>query len=168
MKDHWIVGILLTLLIPNLAQGQSNARRESLRGLGGVEVLVEKIDPQAERFGLTQSQVQTDTELRLRKAGIRVLSEENTAKQGSPFLYVNINTSEAKEKAISGVFSYSIVLELRQRVILERDTSIRVMGTTWTITSKGVVGQNKLPSLREIVADYVDEFINDYLAVNQR
>lgn len=131
-----------------------------------MEVLVEEIDPQAETFGLTRSQLQTDTELRLRKAAIRVLAEQEAENQGSPLLYININASGAKD--IVGVFSYAIRLELRQRVILERDTSIRVIATTWTITSKGVVGANKLRNLRQIVADYVDEFINDYLAVNQR
>src|SRR2546425_3316356 len=67
--------------------------RETLRGLKGVGVVVERVSPDAERDGLTQSQLQTDVELRLRKAGIPALTQEECrATPGHPFLYVNVNT----------------------------------------------------------------------------
>jgi hypothetical protein len=166
MKRYCIFLLLLTFFLQESAEGQSNPRRESLRGLKGLEVVVEVIEPQAERLGLTRAQVQTDVELRLRKAGIRVLTEEEAERQGSTYLYINITASEARD--VPGLYSYLIDLSFRQRVILERDQSIRTIAATWNIASKGVVGANKLRNLREIVADYIDEFINDYLAANQR
>lgn len=47
-------------------------RKEILWGLDGVEVLVEGVQPNAERYGVTQQLLQTDTELRLRMHGIKV------------------------------------------------------------------------------------------------
>ena len=47
-------------------------QREILRGIHGIQVIVEQITPDAEKYGLTQQLLQTDTELRLRQNGIRV------------------------------------------------------------------------------------------------
>jgi hypothetical protein len=46
----------------------------SLRGLQGVEVMVEDVDPEAERDGLTRNQLQVIVESELRKAGIKLLT----------------------------------------------------------------------------------------------
>lgn len=47
-------------------------RKEILWGLDCVEVLVEGIRPNAERYGVTKQLLQTDTELQLRMHGIKV------------------------------------------------------------------------------------------------
>src|SRR5512139_1447514 len=65
-----VVGIGL-LLLPVSAWGQgSAAQRATLKGVNTVEVVVEAMDPVAERDGLTRAQLQTDVEERLRQAGI--------------------------------------------------------------------------------------------------
>ena len=46
--------------------------KKYLKGLLAVEVLVEQIKPEVEKYGLTEQLLQTDTELRLRQHGIRV------------------------------------------------------------------------------------------------
>ena len=53
-------------------------RKEILRGLDGVEVLVEGLQPNAERYGITQQLLQTDTELHLRMHGIKVGTDVQT------------------------------------------------------------------------------------------
>ena len=69
----------------------TKATRESLRGLTGVEVVVENVPPDLEPAGLTANQLRTDAELRLRKAGIRVLTREETlATPGVPYLYIRV------------------------------------------------------------------------------
>ena len=50
--------------------------RKTLVGLSGVYVLVETIEDDVERDGLSRAQIQTDMELKLREAGIPVLTEE--------------------------------------------------------------------------------------------
>jgi hypothetical protein len=52
-----------------------------LPGLEGVEVVVEDVNPKAEKYGLTRQLLQTDTELRLRQNGIRVLTDEQAPNQ---------------------------------------------------------------------------------------
>lgn len=50
-------------------------RKEILWGLDGVSVTVERINPEAEKYGLTQQVLQTDTELHLRMHGIKVSTD---------------------------------------------------------------------------------------------
>jgi hypothetical protein len=87
---YWV---LLLGIVPVVCAGAFGPddpfSRETLRGLGAVHVVIEHLQPNAERAGLTRSQVQTDVELRLRKAGIRVLKEqEKLASPGMPYLYI--------------------------------------------------------------------------------
>ena len=65
--------------------------RSTLRGLQGIFVYVEPLDPQIEQSGLFKSQIQTDTESQLKSAGIRVLTREDFLKGfGRPYLYINL------------------------------------------------------------------------------
>ena len=48
---------------------------ESLKGLKGVEVLIEELNPDLENFNLAMIQIQSDVESKLRKAGVKVLSK---------------------------------------------------------------------------------------------
>ena len=49
--------------------------RESLRGLVGMEVLVEPLNIEIEQLGLQTVKLQSDIKQRLQKAGVRVLTE---------------------------------------------------------------------------------------------
>src|SRR6478736_8751072 len=51
------------------------AERESLRGLLGVEVLVEPLDSEIEQAGLSTDKLQEDIRQRIHKAGVKVLTE---------------------------------------------------------------------------------------------
>jgi len=139
--------------------------RETLRGLQGIEVLVENIAPEAERDGLTRRQVQTDVELRLRRAGIRVLSdEEGHTTPGRPCLYINVHTSKRDGR---GFYAYHVTVALNQDVRLARDLAMESLGTTtWSVSTVGSVGEARTREVRETVHDGVDEFINAYLAEN--
>ena len=66
--------------------------------------------------GLTEDILRTDVELKLRLAGIKILSiEEQLKTLGMPWLYLNINTLTLP----SGVlFSWTVFLHLRQEVDL--------------------------------------------------
>ena len=73
--------LVLLLLASTGAQGLDNENtRATLRGLNGVQVVVEDMmKPDIERDGLTRQQLQTDVELRLRKAGISGLDGTRVA-----------------------------------------------------------------------------------------
>ena len=60
-------------------------------------------------------------------------------------------------------------VELRQRVTLIQNPSMRVLAPTWSAAGViGTVGYQKLGSLREDVRDLTDQFINAYLAANPK
>jgi hypothetical protein len=60
--------------------------RESLRGLRGVHVIVEVLRPAVKKGGLTEAMIRTDTELKLRLAGIRVLTQDEALKEAPSVL----------------------------------------------------------------------------------
>ncbi len=147
-------------------------KRCTLRGLNGVHVMLENVRAEVERLGLTKQQMQTDVELRLRKAGIRVLSKKEYQRApGTPQLYVNVNFSIHEA---SGFCAFSVNVELEQQVILIRSPEVRIEGkifpvaSTWNTGCTGFVGISNIRTVRENVRDEVDIFINAYLAENPK
>ena len=138
---------------------------KGLKGLGGVRVQIDKLPSVATQDGLYEDQLKTDVELRLRKVGIRVLSEEERLKEpGKP--YLSVTTLVAKNE--TGVYAVSVHAEILQYVLLDRDRLLGVTaGSTW---SHGVVINvvaNKMPTaVRSYLGDIVDVFINDFLTAN--
>jgi hypothetical protein len=137
--------------------------RETLRGLKGLLVIVETVKSDAEADGLRIDDIQAEVESRLEQAGVRVLShDEWRSTIGRPWLYVSVNT-------IKYLFSYffSIDVQLKQDVTLPRQPSISTSSATWEMGSIGFASIPEFPAkIQESVSSYVDNFINDYLAVN--
>lgn len=151
---------------PVLASGEYQA--QSLRGIKEFAVLIEDLKPEIEKEGLTRNIIQTDVELKLRLAGIKVITEEESFKvPGAPYLYVNVNVM--KLKTIGYVFHINV--EFRQSVNLLRKYRIEYGVPTWF---RGVLGGTSYSSngafqkIRGAVKDMVDEFINGYLSVNPK
>jgi len=120
MRRMNITGLLLLLTlipfyIPDLsAQTYVTEQRETLRGLKGLQVVIENIT----QAGLTKS-LKTDVELKLRKAGIRVLTRITAT---NPFLYVNVTVMQIKSP---DGFIYTVRVSFLQDVILSRNRSIK-------------------------------------------
>src|ERR1700693_3477326 len=86
----------------------------SLTGLQGIVVMVPLI-PDAERDGLKSDQIQTEVEMRLRKAGIKIMTESERLKiPDFPILKVNVNAVKDKN---SELHSYEIKIELYKQFI---------------------------------------------------
>ena len=137
--------------------------RATLKGLTGVSVTVEPFSEQAKRAGFDERSFQTDAELKLRVAGIHVLSETEMLKTpGMPSIYlvvILLHERRGERAAFSGR------IELKQFVRLQRDRSIGTDAATW---SNAWVGVGDLPYIRERVNDMVDQFINAWLSVNPK
>lgn len=136
----------------------------SLRKLAGVRLVIEYLDEDAKTI-LSERQIQTDVELRLRRNGIRLLSEDEWLKvPGSPYLYLQLNVLRSER---TGVFSYYYKLELKQSVLLERDSQFEMLAATWQTTNGGYAGSTVATSaIRAAIGDAVDTFCNDFLAAN--
>jgi hypothetical protein len=140
--------------------------RKSLIGLKGIWVAVEGFEPEVERQGLSGTAVQTDAELRLRKAGIVVLTKEQFANDtGSSMLHLAaaISTDRAS-------WDVSQFVELHQRVYLVRAPSVRLVANTWSVERVNVGAPPSLIArfVRDGFNDLVDQFINAYLAMNPK
>jgi hypothetical protein len=147
-----------------LAQDDEDTR-PTLRGFPGVYVVVEPLNPQIERDGLTTDQVQRDMELKLRTAGIKVLSKEEFQKTlGKPYLYVNVNISPLRTQITRYIFY--IRLEFNQEVSLVNSPMTVVPAGTWSAGGWGI--DFSLENIRDILKNQVEKFANAYLAVNPK
>jgi hypothetical protein len=163
-KAKFIIAIMGVLIIlPGTVWGFHNKiNKKSLEGIKGVQVLIEMIRPEIERDGLTHNQIQTDTEQRLRLAGLRVLSLEELSKTlGKPILNVAVDI----RKEPGGVYIYNIELSLIQDVYLMRNNKL-IPCITWHRAGLGRV--SSLTRIRNTIKDYIDLFINAWLSVNQK
>ena len=163
---HFILMVGLAMAF-SLARSNSSVfaadtERESLRGLNGVYIFIDDLSPNLERAGLSKNQIQTDVELKLRLAGIKVLTREEWKKEkGVPYISVVIDASPQRQKEPFPVF---IMVRLQQGVRLYRN-SLLMHTATWEVLSNGVLSKE---NIRAGVKDLVDKFINDYLSVNPK
>ena len=142
------------------------SERSPLYGLPGVHVLVESLNLDVEKDGLTKDQLREEVESQLRNAGIKVLTREEKFKTaGNPQLYVNINLLKSSSPF---AYAYSVEISLEQEVSLVRKPTMRTAATTWSQGSVGIVGIANLRAIRETVRGRVDHFIHDYFAANSR
>src|SRR2546426_5377535 len=154
-----------TLVSPLVGQEDDEYTRKTLAGLT-MYVLVEHIPDEAERDGLDTTQIRTDVELKLRQAGITVLTQQEwLSTAAAPYLYVNVQAIKNR----ANVYAFSANVELRQRVTLVRNPAMSILATTWSATGFiGMVGSQKLGSVRNDVRDLTDRFINADLAANPK
>ena len=170
-RKKWLIVLLVIVLTLALQSpvfainGKSN--RATLRGLSGVGVLVEQLAPEIEREGLIKNQLQIEVELKLKMAGIKVLTREECLKTpGEPYLYVNVNVNTAKTE--SDIYPYSIDVLLMQKVSLLRDPKQTTYAVTWSTGGVGSIEKSILSQLRTSVEEMVDLFIKTYLSENPK
>jgi hypothetical protein len=125
-------------------------------GLKQLRVVVEKLDDPPD--SLTDDQIRTDVELKLRMAGITVLPDASG--DLTAFVYVLVGTDRA-----SGI--YTIALELMQLTRLVRDpTSGLYYPATWQPNAFGRTYSAR--QIRGRLADQTDRFVNAWLEVNPK
>jgi hypothetical protein len=120
----------------------------------------------AQRVGFDKQTIQTDVELKLRVAGIKVLTTpQQRTTPGNPRLYVNLNYVDT-----NGVGAYNIEVALQQTVLLSRDQTVTTYGvTTWSASRVGIGPRDRIVSaVRSRLGDCLNEFLNAYLAVNPK
>ena|SRR5665213_693769 len=163
-----VIFLWAILSLPFCAQASDGKyTRETLRGLNSFSVLVEELGQTALDLGLSVAQLRTATELRLRLAGIAIVSDEESADiPGAPYLYVNLLAIGK----VPGTISYTILLSLEQAATMERNPKIRaVAAVTWSTASIATVGSAKAAEeVRNDLEELIDQFINAYLSVNPK
>jgi hypothetical protein len=165
MKKHICaltsVVLVLAVISPAFALLDSE-EHDILKGLDAVSVEVKRLRLEIERDGLFISTLQTDVELMLRMAGMKVLPDEEAAKNpNSPCLYLNLDAIKS-----SLGYVYRIQISLRERVTLVRKP-VKVMGTTFRTSDRFVISPY-LSEVREDVREVVDEFIKAWMKANSK
>jgi hypothetical protein len=143
---------------------------ESLKGLGGVCILIENLAQQLEASDLSTDQLRTDVEVRLRVAGITVLNMDDCKRApGAPILVVTMRALKEELGPITAIYAISVNVELTQKMLLERDPNVMIpLVGTWGVDGLITIAPNNVSFVRETLRDFVDKFANRYLTVNPK
>ena len=142
--------------------GDSEPERKTLKGITGLMVMVRNVKSKGEKIDLTEDQLQTDAEIKLRMAGIEVLTEKQwLKKKGLPYIFITVHMKGKLETS----YAYQVAVRLIQNVTLERNPDILSHAATWAVSFHGVGGKE---DIRTAAKDLVDKFINAYLSVNSK
>jgi len=157
--------VVLILICGNAYAQDVEQTRNSLRGLNGVYVMPENpLEEDAIKGGLSKDNIRTEVELKLRQAGIRVLSREEWEQEsGRPYLQV---WPKVLKGGVLGGYIYHITVEFKQYVTLFRSPSVQAFGATWSAECMGYTPE--LRDIRDKMNERVDLFINAYLGVNPK
>jgi hypothetical protein len=159
-----LTGLLLVLLV---SEAHPARDRDNLKGLQGVGVVIEEIAPDLEKDGVSEAQLQTRVELKLRQAGIRVFTRDERLKApGYPYLYLVITSVHDPS---SPAYAAYMSLQLTELVKLTHDRSMPFASATiWQQGRVALVGTKRLRMIYETVDDLMDVFVNDCLAANPK
>jgi hypothetical protein len=149
--------------------GQSNAQmfvptgRDTLKGLPGVEVVVEGLSPEVERDGLTRTAVYADVTSWLRARGVPLYaSQAENASPAKAYLYVHVNALRLSRE----IYAVAIQVHVRQTVRSLASVSQIVNAMTWDAHNVIAVPTARLGDARAEILDFVDLFISDWMAVH--
>ncbi len=136
---------------------------ESLKGIAGIMVIVERLHADAATIGLERETLDAVVRGGLQKAGIKILSaDERMADERRPYLYVNCNVMDVKNLAL---VTFSIDIEVHQRVTLVGGE--KAQGLTWAKSYLGIQSADRAPEqIRHVLAGYVEQFVAAYKKAN--
>jgi hypothetical protein len=161
--------ILLSLTLCWLTVGFSFTadKRDTLRGLKEISVLVEYLPDDVEREGLNREHLQRDIEARLRQAGLHVLTISEVANSpGAPYLYAAVYPITGPSVHVN---TYAVALTLKQLVQLSRNPSTELFATTWEGPIHfSSLSDSRVLDIRSRIFDAVGRFIVDYRDVNSK
>jgi hypothetical protein len=159
----------LSLLLVLFCAGSASAQlfvptgRDTLRGLPGVEVMVEDVPPELRQAELATAALRGMVEQRLRAGGIEVYATQaanpSTAKA---YVYVQL-TALALPGSLRAA---SIQVHLRQTVRSTVTESNIVDAMTWDTHTIAAVMPGEGAQLRDLVLEMVGRFVDDWRAVH--
>jgi hypothetical protein len=151
---------LIGVRSPSIQAQDNDFSRATLKGISAVFVEIEPLPDSGKTLGLTAETIQTDVELKLRLAGIRVVTPEEGYKlPGSPYVYVILTLTPNANAAYINV-------QLVQNVLLERNGEHVYGVPTWDTGYIMPVPTSQ--RIRDTIKDKVDVFLNAWLSVNPK
>jgi hypothetical protein len=159
---HSKIALLMAVLVlPPImkAAGDAPLDRATLRGLGSVGVIIDPIDPDLVKEGLTQDLLQKRIEGRLRDAGIGV---DPSAPE-----FVGLRVMQVR--AQRGPYALCLSVGLYQPVLLVRNKDVKTSTETWAVETvlmadPKVVSREALNSADELA----DRLVAAYRSANPK
>jgi hypothetical protein len=138
--------------------------RNTLRGLPGVEVVVESLEPEIERAGLTAVAIRADVVGVLQAGGVRVYaSQHENPSPAKPYLYVLVNALTLPRR---GGHAVGVQVHLRQSLVSAVTSSNIVNAMTWDAHTVLVARPGGLRLVRVEIQMFVKQFVADWAAVH--
>jgi hypothetical protein len=153
-----------------LASDNNETNTESLAGLQAISVMVLPPDPEVERNGLKREQIQTDVEAKLRKAGIKMLTDREMKRPGFPYLSIMVNTTKENPE----LYRYNVKADMYRQEILNPQDEIETAFQTisikiWSSEQTGTTsGSDLKKNVQKKLDDAIDKFITAYLTANPK
>ena len=167
MRVRVLLLLGLTICWPTVGFSFTADKRDTLRGLSEISVLVEYLPDDVEREGLNREHLQRDIEVRLRQAGLHVLTITEVANSpGAPYLYIAVYPITSPSVNFN---AYAVALTLKQLVQLSRQPTTELFATTWEGPMHfGSLSDAKVLGIRNKIFDALGRFIVDYRDVNSK
>jgi hypothetical protein len=150
-----VLTTIVTLVAADPTTTAQNSKRDNLKGIGALDLIIEDLQPELERGQLTRAMLQTVVEDRLDKHGISL------SKTADPYIYLNVTSFTINED----LYAYSIDLQVNTSVTIAETNQVAI-ATIWSIAALGRVSTARLPTILNDVLNQVDKLANDYVAVN--
>jgi hypothetical protein len=163
MQSKSFLCVALLSLIVSIALGSDkpNPKRDSLIRIKEIKVVVPDFSDDEIKMGFNTDSFRAQVELRLRRSGIKVNNDAIS------YLHIGININSPTRDKIKGLASGSIQIRFYQFAKLDANDIIMYV-PTWDESVTGFFELDKVKKTKEYVDELVDEFINDYLAANQK
>lgn len=157
------LGIAVICLAPAGASAQQfvPTGRDTLRGLAGVEVLVEPLQPELARGGMSERTLALQVSEQLQAGGITIYtSQRDNPGVSKPYLYLHVNAASTGRDADVAV---ALQVHLRQTVQSLSSESRIVNAMTWDAHDVVVMPLSQaavaIPrALRELIAVFIDDW----------
>lgn len=166
LKTNTLIILLSTIFsVSNLIElkGQYSGAYgiESLSGLEGVAYEISEIDSNF----IKQSFLTADTAIKLKRAGIKILTQKAMIENDrQPLLFIQITFLPLHE---IDIFFFTIEVDLNQRVVLAGDESLQIGATTWSTSILGNSTSLELQkNVQDALAELLDIFIEEYSLMN--
>jgi hypothetical protein len=151
--------MVISLAVTGHAAGDGALDRATLRGITGVNVVIDHIDPLLPKEGVTGAALQERLEEKLKDAGI-VINSAATEFVGIQIMAV---------RAGKGPYAVSYTIAVYQQVALRRDATVHTVTKTWEVETILVSDAKSLMhASMESVDDLAGRFIAAYRSVNPK
>jgi hypothetical protein len=168
MKTIKLYIMLSMLTIPVLFSGilaeERPPAREALLGIERLGVQIGEISSTAKAVGIERKYLRTNIELKLQSKGITIVGNNDLeSNKEIPYLLVTVLLSYSEP-----TYSYVVMVGLNEKVHLARDPKMTPNAMAWWRIMKGkhLGNPGLLKEIDKTLIQLLDEFCNDYFAVN--